>query len=107
MEQFKCLLSFLLGLVSSTLFAQEVVDYSYVKTRTYASADGSKVLEHVDYDNGLGDMLLQVELGASPGGKSIVSYMEYDNQRRLSKRWLPGGCVWEWYVGRRNIEANC
>lgn len=89
MEQFKCLLSFLLGLVSSTLFAQEVVDYSYVKTRTYASADGSKVLEHVDYDNGLGDMLLQVELGASPGGKSIVSYMEYDNQRRLSKRWLP------------------
>lgn len=89
MEQFKCLLSFLLGLVSSTLFAQEVVDYSYVKTRTYASADGSKVLEHVDSDNGLGDMLLQVELGASPGGKSIVSYMEYDNQRRLSKRWLP------------------
>ena len=76
-------------LLSSVVEAQQVVDFSYVKSRSYISTNGTDVIEHMDYDNGLGGEFLQVDVGASPTNKNIATYMEYDDQRRLSKRWLP------------------
>ena len=63
---------------------------SYVLSRTVTAADGSACLDHVDYDNGLGQIHERVDVGASPGGADLVTLQEYDGHGRPSHAWLPG-----------------
>ena len=64
--------------------------YSYVLSRTVTAADGSACLDHVDYDNGLGQIHERVDVGAAPGGADLVTLQEYDGHGRPSHAWLPG-----------------
>ena len=64
-------------------------DYSYVRSRTMTDADGTTWLDHYDYDNGLGQLYQQVDVGITPQGNSLVTLHEYDDQRRPWRTWLP------------------
>ncbi len=60
---------------------------SYNKSRVYTSAN--TWLDKVEYENGLGDIVQQQDLGVTPQGKDLVTLTEYDDFRRVSKAWLP------------------
>ena len=64
-------------------------DYSYVRSRTMTNASGTTWLDHYDYDNGLGQVFQQVDVGITPQGNSLVTLHEYDDQRRPWRTWLP------------------
>ena len=65
--------------------------YSYVLSRTMTNASGTASLDHVDYDNGLGQTYQKVDVAITPGGSSdLVSLMEYDGHGRPLRSWLPG-----------------
>ena len=64
-------------------------DYSYVRSRTMTNASGTTWLDHYDYDNGLGQVYQQVDVGITPQGNSLVTLHEYDDQRRPWRTWLP------------------
>lgn len=65
--------------------------YSYVLSRAMTNASGTASLDHVDYDNGLGQTYQKVDVAITPGGSSdLVSLMEYDGHGRPLRSWLPG-----------------
>ena len=71
---------------------------SYVLSRTVTAADGSTYLDHVDYDNGLGQIYERVDVGIAPDGADLVTLQEYDGYGRPSRAWLPalgadGACL--------------
>ena len=63
--------------------------HSYVKSRIMTNASASTWLDHIDYDNGLGDLYQQVDVNITPGGNSLVTLHEYDGHRRPYRTWLP------------------
>ena len=65
------------------------VDYSYVRSRTMTNVGGTAWLDHYDYDNGLGQLYQQVDVGITPNHQSLVTLHEYDDQRRPWRTWLP------------------
>ena len=64
--------------------------YSYVRTRSMTNADASAWNDHIDYDNGLGQIYQQVEAGVTPDHQDLVSLHEYDGHLRPYRTWLPG-----------------
>jgi len=64
-------------------------DQNYIWTRTYTSGDGNNYLDVVQYYDGLGRPIQQVQVGVTPTFKDLVSYQEYDAFGRESKSWLP------------------
>jgi hypothetical protein len=65
--------------------------YSYVLSRAMTNASGTASLDHVDYDNGLGQTYQKVDVAITPGGSSdLVSLVEYDGHGRPLRSWLPG-----------------
>ena len=83
------LLIFLLSCLSVLGVHAQATDYSYVQSRTMTDAGGTSWLEHRDYDNGLGQVYQQVDVGITPGHQSLVTLHEYDSQRRPWRTWLP------------------
>lgn len=65
--------------------AQTVVNY--VKEKTYNTA--STFTLSINYVDGLGRTIQQKTIGASTGGKDIVTPIEYDATGRVSKSYLP------------------
>lgn len=64
--------------------------YSYVLSRTMTKADGKKSLDHVDYDNGLGQIYQSVDVGIARNNADLVSLQEYDGHGHPLRSWLPG-----------------
>ena len=64
--------------------------YSYVRTRTMTNASATAWVDHIDYDNGIGDVYQQVDVGITPGHQDLVTLHEYDSHRRSYRVWLPG-----------------
>ena len=64
--------------------------YSYVRSRTMTNAHSSEWNDHIDYDNGLGQVYQQVDVAVTPGHQDLVTLQEYDAHRRPSHTWLPG-----------------
>jgi len=84
----KRLLIFFLSCLSIQVSYSQT-DYSYVQSRTMTNANGTTWLDHYDYDNGLGQVYQQVDVGITPQGNSLVTLHEYDDQRRPWRTWLP------------------
>ena len=74
--------------LSAIAFAQSST-YSYVMSRTKTDTGTNAWLDHIDYDNGLGDVYQQVDVDITPGGNSLVTLHEYDEHRRPLRTWLP------------------
>lgn len=62
---------------------------SYITTTNYLNSTGSRSLQQRVYDNGLGDVLQEIQVGITPSGHDLAVYHEYDQYRRESKVWLP------------------
>ena len=62
---------------------------SNIVTRTMLSADGTKQIEQRVYDNGLGDIIQEVQSYPGSSLPSLVVHHEYDEYRRKTKSWLP------------------
>lgn len=84
----KALYFFLACLLSLPISAQST-SFSHVKSRTMTNGNATAWLDHIDYDNGLGQPYQQVDVAITPTGKSLVTLHEYDNQRHPLYTWLP------------------
>ena len=62
---------------------------SNIVSRTRLLADGSKKIEQRVYDNGLGDVVQEVQSYIGSSLPSVVVHHEYDEYRRMTKTWLP------------------
>lgn len=76
-----------LALASLQVQAQTFGKYSFNKSRIYQTA--TSWIDHVEYDNGLGDVCQKIDVGVSPKKEDLVTLTEYDEHRRVSKQWLP------------------
>ena len=77
-------------LLPALVFSQSD-DQNYVKSTTYTK-EGSNVTDSrsgVTYHDGLGRPVQQVSGKASPNGKDIITYIEYDQYNRQAKQYLP------------------
>ena len=79
----------LLSFLSLQVSLGQSVDYSYVQSRTMTNAAGTAWMEHRDYDNGLGQVCQQVDVGITATHKDLVTLHEYDDRRRPLRTWLP------------------
>jgi hypothetical protein len=65
-------------------------DANYIRTRTYTAENNSAFVTDTEYYDGLGYPSQSVNIGASPDGtKNIITPIEYNFQRRESKKHLP------------------
>ncbi|MCF2217933.1 RHS repeat-associated core domain-containing protein [Chryseobacterium sp. PS-8] len=83
---------FLSGLAYSQNQASSAENYVYSKTYLEAvttSSATAKQTETVQYFDGLGRPKQVVNVKASPGGKDVVTYIEYDGFGRQVKDYLP------------------
>ena len=70
------------------IFAQ--ADRACIISKNYISAtDTSKYIETRVYDNGLGDVAEEIQVGVTPDKKDLVVLHEYDEFRRKTNVWLP------------------
>ncbi len=65
-------------------------DQNYILTRTFTSEDGTKYLDAIQYYDGLGRPVQNVQRKVTPSGADLVTLQEYDAVGRESNRWLPG-----------------
>ena len=68
---------------------------SDIVSRTFLSADETKAIEQRVYDNGLGDIVQEVQSYPGSTLPSVIVRHEYDEYRRKTKTWLPvtsSGC---------------
>ena len=78
----------LLTMFIAPVSAQET-EGSNIVSRTLLESDGSKKIEQRVYDNGLGDVVQEVQSFIGSSLPSIVVHHEYDSYRRRTKTWLP------------------
>lgn len=62
---------------------------SNIVSRTFLSADEAKAIEQRVYDNGLGDIVQEVQSYPGSTLPSVIVHHEYDEHRRKTKTWLP------------------
>ena len=62
---------------------------SSIASRTLLISDGTKKIEQRVYDNGLGDVIQEVQSYTGSSLSSVVVHHEYDEYRRRTKSWLP------------------
>lgn len=62
---------------------------SDIISRTMLSADGKKMIEQRVFDNGLGDIVQEIQSYPGSTLKSVIISHEYDELRRKTKTWLP------------------
>ena len=80
--------------VAGLTYAQTTNTENYVQTRVYlepvmASSSTARQIETVQYFDGLGRPKQVVNVKASPQGKDVVTYIEYDGFGRQVKDFLP------------------
>lgn len=62
---------------------------NYVLSTSYLTEDKSKKIQSVEYIDGLGRPKQNIAIKANPSGKDMVIPMEYDNNGRKTKNYLP------------------
>lgn len=62
---------------------------SNIQTITYLNSSQSRTLDQWAYDNGLGDIVEEVQVGVSPSNENLVVLHEYDQYRREVRKWNP------------------
>ena len=62
---------------------------SNIVSRTVLSSDGTKKAEQRVYDNGLGDIVQEIQSWPGSSVPSLVVRHEYDEYRRRTRSWLP------------------
>lgn len=62
---------------------------SNIVSRTFLSADEAKAIEQRVYDNGLGDIVQEIQSYPGSTLPSVIVHHEYDEHRRKTKTWLP------------------
>lgn len=62
---------------------------SNIVSRTMLASDSSKILTQQVFDNGLGDVIQEVQSWSGGNLKDIVVHHEYDKFRRQTRSWLP------------------
>ena len=62
---------------------------SSIASRTKLQASGTKAIEQRVYDNGLGDIVQEIQTYPGSSLSSVVVQHEYDDYRRKTKTWLP------------------
>lgn len=62
---------------------------SNIVSRTVLSSDTARVLEQRVYDNGLGDVIQEVQSWPGSSLPSLAVRHDYDDYRRLTRTWLP------------------
>jgi len=61
---------------------------NYIKTRTYTDSGNRAYFDAIQYFDGLGCPVQNIQQGFTPDGNDLVSYQEYDNYGRESTAWL-------------------
>ena len=82
-----CLAAFL-AIPSTKCFAQDNTR-SYVKTSVYVRENTNEGLDNVQYVDGLGRPVQNVQFHVTPNKKNLADRIEYDVMGRKSKIWLP------------------
>lgn len=62
---------------------------NYIITRTMTNKEGTSFIDKIQYFDGLGFPIETVQRKASPLGRDLITYQEYDGLRRESNLWLP------------------
>lgn len=83
------LLVFLTSSFVTNTKAQETTVGSNIVSRTMLSSDSARVLEQHVYDNGLGDVIQEVQSWPGSSLPDLVVHHEYDEYRRKTRSWLP------------------
>ena len=62
---------------------------NYICTRTMTNREGTTFVEKMQYFDGLGRPMENVQCKASPEGLDLITFQEYDSYGRESNSWLP------------------
>ena len=62
---------------------------NYITHRTFTDENGNNYIDETTFYDGLGRIVEQVQLGASPNGGDLVSLQTYDLAGRPSQEWSP------------------
>ena len=62
---------------------------SNIVSRTLLSSNGTSKINQRVYDNGLGDVVQEIQSYTGSTLPSVVVHHEYDEYRRRTKSWLP------------------
>ena len=69
----------------------QAVPGSSIVSRTVLSSDGTRKLVQRVYDNGLGDIVQEIQSCTGSALPGIAVHHEYDEHRRRTRSWLPEG----------------
>ncbi len=92
MKKLHFVLAFILLFVKSYSQTNPSTNENFIYTKTYlddATASNPRVIEVVEYYNGLGRPKQIVSIKSSPAGNDIVSHISYDGFGRNTKQYLP------------------
>ena len=78
---------------------------SNIVSKTFLSVDETKAIEQRVYDNGLGDIVQEVQSYPGSSIPSVVVHHEYDEHRRKTKTWLPITSSGDGFISGRSITA--
>ena len=62
---------------------------NYIVSKTYTDKTGNNALTKINYFDGLGRPIQNVQVGSSPQGNDIIQHIAYDNLGRESRKYLP------------------
>ena len=79
---------------------------SNIASRTFFTSDGSRKLVQRVYDNGLGDVVQEVQSWPGSSLPSLVVHHEYDELRRRTRTWLPVTSSGSGFIGGGAIASQ-
>ena len=85
----RCVILYILLTMFMAPVSGQETEGSNIVSRTLLLSDGSKKIEQRVYDNGLGDVVQEVQSFIGSTLPAIVVHHEYDAYRRRTKTWLP------------------
>ena len=78
---------------------------SNIVSRTFLSPDGSGKIVRRAYDNGLGDVVQEIQTFQGSTLPSIVVHHEYDEYRRRTRSWLPVTSSDSTFIGGNTVSG--
>ncbi len=99
------ILSFLMMAFFTAIQGQTMPGSSII-SRTYLSADSTRLMEQRVYDNGLGDVVQEIQSWPGSTLPGIAVHHEYDEYRRRTKTWLPVTTSSSGYVSGTTIASQ-
>ena len=71
------------------IHAQSAGNQNYISIHTKMNAEGTTEQVSIQYFDGMGRPVQQVQKNHTPSGKDLVTNIDYDYCGRVSKEWLP------------------